>query len=129
MDSTEIELPGRHRRRVRPRVAGGTERDALWHRLVELYKGPERTHRHHPFTELAAGGEPAHVLLKRHLPPPCLMVVQTVEQHVQDRRPEARFDLGAVAGEDVQVERQDVVGDAVDYATVSLSMNLSLIHI
>jgi deazaflavin-dependent oxidoreductase (nitroreductase family) len=38
MDSTEIELPGRQRRRVRPRVAESAERDALWPRLVELYE-------------------------------------------------------------------------------------------
>lgn len=38
MDSTEVELPGRHRRRVRPRAAEPAERDALWPRLVELYK-------------------------------------------------------------------------------------------
>ncbi|MCW0213959.1 MAG: nitroreductase family deazaflavin-dependent oxidoreductase [Pseudonocardia sp.] len=38
MDSTEVELPGGERRRVRPRVAEGAERDALWPRLVEMYK-------------------------------------------------------------------------------------------
>ncbi|MEU0795056.1 nitroreductase/quinone reductase family protein [Amycolatopsis sp. NPDC005961] len=38
MDSTEVELPGGVRRRVRPRLADGTERDALWSRLVALYR-------------------------------------------------------------------------------------------
>ncbi|MCU1628800.1 MAG: deazaflavin-dependent oxidoreductase, nitroreductase family [Pseudonocardia sp.] len=38
MDSTEVELPGGEKRRVRPRVAEGEERDALWPRLVEMYK-------------------------------------------------------------------------------------------
>jgi F420H(2)-dependent quinone reductase len=38
MQSTEVELPGGVRRRVKPRVAEGTERDALWLRLVALYK-------------------------------------------------------------------------------------------
>jgi deazaflavin-dependent oxidoreductase (nitroreductase family) len=36
-DTTEVELPGGARRRVRPRVAEGAERDALWPRLVEVY--------------------------------------------------------------------------------------------
>lgn len=39
MDTTEIELPGRQRRWVRPRVAEATEREALWTRLVDLYRG------------------------------------------------------------------------------------------
>ncbi|AOS62260.1 nitroreductase/quinone reductase family protein [Actinoalloteichus hymeniacidonis] len=38
MDSTEVELPGGIRRRVRPRVAEGAERESLWARLVDLYK-------------------------------------------------------------------------------------------
>ena len=38
MDSTEVELPGRERRRVRPRVAEGDERERLWERLVAMYK-------------------------------------------------------------------------------------------
>jgi len=37
-DRTEVELPGGVRRRVRPRVAEGPERDALWPRLVEVYR-------------------------------------------------------------------------------------------
>ncbi len=39
MTSTEVELPGGVRRAVRPRVATGAERTALWPRLVALY-GP-----------------------------------------------------------------------------------------
>jgi len=42
------------------------------------------------------------------------MIVQGVEQHLQNRWTQPRFDLGAVAGEDVEVERQEVVGDAVE---------------
>lgn len=38
MDSTEVELSDRRRRRVRPRIATGAERDALWSRLVAMYK-------------------------------------------------------------------------------------------
>ncbi|HEY0812239.1 MAG TPA: nitroreductase/quinone reductase family protein [Pseudonocardia sp.] len=38
MTSTEVELPGGARRVVRPRVAKGAERAALWLRLVSLYK-------------------------------------------------------------------------------------------
>lgn len=38
MDSTEVELPGGVRRRVRPRIAEGAERDTLWPRLVAVYK-------------------------------------------------------------------------------------------
>ena len=57
MDSTEIELPGRHRRRVRPRVAESAERDVLWSRLVELYKPyadyATYTHRRIPVVILA----------------------------------------------------------------------------
>jgi F420H(2)-dependent quinone reductase len=37
-DTTEVELPGGIRRRVRPRIAEGPERDALWRRLVALYR-------------------------------------------------------------------------------------------
>ena len=38
MESTEVELPGRERRRVRPRVAEGEERERLWPRLVGIYR-------------------------------------------------------------------------------------------
>jgi F420H(2)-dependent quinone reductase len=38
MATTEVELPGGERRRVRPRVAEGDERAALWERLVAIYK-------------------------------------------------------------------------------------------
>jgi deazaflavin-dependent oxidoreductase (nitroreductase family) len=38
LDSTEVELPGGVRRRVRPRVADGAEREALWRRMVALYR-------------------------------------------------------------------------------------------
>lgn len=37
-DSTEVELPGGVRRRVHPRLAEGPERDALWPRLVALFR-------------------------------------------------------------------------------------------
>lgn len=37
MESAEVELPGGERRRVRPRVAEGDERTALWERLVAMY--------------------------------------------------------------------------------------------
>ena len=37
MDETDVELPGGVRRRVRPRVAEGSERERLWPRLVETY--------------------------------------------------------------------------------------------
>ena len=37
MDDTEVELPGRERRRVRPHIAEGEERERLWPRLVEVY--------------------------------------------------------------------------------------------
>ncbi|MEV4020546.1 nitroreductase/quinone reductase family protein [Nonomuraea angiospora] len=38
METTEVELPGGERRRVRPRLAEGEERAALWGRLVAMYK-------------------------------------------------------------------------------------------
>jgi deazaflavin-dependent oxidoreductase (nitroreductase family) len=38
MPSTEVTLPGGTRRRVRPRLARDAEREALWPRLVELYR-------------------------------------------------------------------------------------------
>ncbi|MET0133370.1 MAG: nitroreductase/quinone reductase family protein [Kibdelosporangium sp.] len=38
MATTEVELPGGERRQVRPRVAEGDERTALWARLVAIYK-------------------------------------------------------------------------------------------
>lgn len=38
MTSTEVELPGAVRRAVKPRLATGAERAALWPRLVALYK-------------------------------------------------------------------------------------------
>lgn len=38
MRTTEVELPGRRRRRVVPRVADAAERETLWPRLVELYR-------------------------------------------------------------------------------------------
>lgn len=38
MESAEVELPGGQRRRVRPRVADGDEREALWERLVAIYQ-------------------------------------------------------------------------------------------
>ena len=38
MEATEVELPGRERRRVRPRVAEGDERERLWSRLVGIYR-------------------------------------------------------------------------------------------
>lgn len=34
----EVELPGRERRRIRPRVADEQERERLWPRMVEIYK-------------------------------------------------------------------------------------------
>lgn len=37
MESTEVELPGGERRRVRPRVAAGDERTSLWERAVKTY--------------------------------------------------------------------------------------------
>jgi deazaflavin-dependent oxidoreductase (nitroreductase family) len=37
MASTEVELPGGDRRRVRPRITEGEERAALWERLVAIY--------------------------------------------------------------------------------------------
>ncbi|MBB5919114.1 deazaflavin-dependent oxidoreductase (nitroreductase family) [Actinoalloteichus hoggarensis] len=37
MSTTEVELPGGVRRRVRPRVAEGEERAALWERVIVLY--------------------------------------------------------------------------------------------
>jgi hypothetical protein len=46
MATTEVELPGGERRRVRPRLAEGDERAALWGRLVAMYKpyGPYATY-------------------------------------------------------------------------------------
>lgn len=38
MPETEVELPGGARRRVRPRVADGAERERLWARLVQIYR-------------------------------------------------------------------------------------------
>jgi deazaflavin-dependent oxidoreductase (nitroreductase family) len=38
MATTEVELPGGARRRVRPRVAGGAERERLWADLVQIYR-------------------------------------------------------------------------------------------
>ena len=38
METTEVELPGGDRRRVRPRVAEGDERAVLWERLVAVYR-------------------------------------------------------------------------------------------
>ena len=38
MDVVEVELPGGERRRTRPHVAEGPERERLWKRLVEIYK-------------------------------------------------------------------------------------------
>ena len=38
MEATDVELPGKERRRVRPRVAEGPERERLWPRLVEMYR-------------------------------------------------------------------------------------------
>lgn len=38
MANTEVELPGGERRRVRPRVAEGAERDRLWERAVAVYR-------------------------------------------------------------------------------------------
>jgi deazaflavin-dependent oxidoreductase (nitroreductase family) len=38
METTEVELPGGARRRVRPRVAEGAERERLWPLLVDIYK-------------------------------------------------------------------------------------------
>jgi F420H(2)-dependent quinone reductase len=35
--TTRVELPGGVRRTVRPRVAEGAERDALWRRMVAVY--------------------------------------------------------------------------------------------
>lgn len=39
MESTDVQLPRQSRHRVRPRVARGREREELWPRLVNLYKG------------------------------------------------------------------------------------------
>ena len=38
MESVEVELPGGARRRLRPRVAEGGERERLWQELVRIYK-------------------------------------------------------------------------------------------
>jgi deazaflavin-dependent oxidoreductase (nitroreductase family) len=38
MPATNVELPGGVRRRVRPRVADGPERERLWGRLVQAYR-------------------------------------------------------------------------------------------
>ena len=38
MATTEVELPGGVRRRVRPRVASGEERARLWARAVQIYR-------------------------------------------------------------------------------------------
>jgi F420H(2)-dependent quinone reductase len=38
MESAEVDLPGGQRRRVRPRVAAGDERAALWERMVAIYR-------------------------------------------------------------------------------------------
>lgn len=38
MDTLEVELPGGERRRVRPHVAEGAERERLWPKLVDIYK-------------------------------------------------------------------------------------------
>jgi deazaflavin-dependent oxidoreductase (nitroreductase family) len=38
MESATVELPGGQRRRVRPRVAEGDERAALWDRMVAIYQ-------------------------------------------------------------------------------------------
>jgi deazaflavin-dependent oxidoreductase (nitroreductase family) len=38
MGTTEVELPGGERRRVRPRVAEGEERERLWAKAVAVYK-------------------------------------------------------------------------------------------
>jgi deazaflavin-dependent oxidoreductase (nitroreductase family) len=38
MDATDVELPGGGKRRVRPRVAEGAERERLWPQLVGIYK-------------------------------------------------------------------------------------------
>ncbi|OLT08349.1 hypothetical protein BJF90_12735 [Pseudonocardia sp. CNS-004] len=38
MATTEVELVGGVRRRVRPRVAEGAERERLWTRLVQIYR-------------------------------------------------------------------------------------------
>jgi len=39
METAQVQLPRRPRHRVRPRVARGREREELWPRLVNLYKG------------------------------------------------------------------------------------------
>jgi F420H(2)-dependent quinone reductase len=36
-DTVEVDLPGGEHRRVRPRVAQGTERDEWWQRAVDVY--------------------------------------------------------------------------------------------
>ncbi|MCA2213885.1 nitroreductase/quinone reductase family protein [Jidongwangia harbinensis] len=38
MTTTEVELPGGERRRVRPRRAEGAERTSLWERAVAIYQ-------------------------------------------------------------------------------------------
>ena len=38
MKTTQVELPGGERRRVRPRIAEGEERAALWERLVAHFQ-------------------------------------------------------------------------------------------
>jgi deazaflavin-dependent oxidoreductase (nitroreductase family) len=62
MKSTEVELPGGVRRPVKPRVTEGAERDALWSRLVELYKPygtyAKRTDRQIPVVVLEAASDP-----------------------------------------------------------------------
>jgi len=56
MERTEVELPGGVRRPVKPRIAEGAERDALWPRLVALYQPygtyAERTDRRIPVVVL-----------------------------------------------------------------------------
>lgn len=66
MERTEVTLPGGVRRTVKPRVAEGAERDALWPRLVAVFKPygayAERTDRRIPVVvlekaDLGTGGE------------------------------------------------------------------------
>lgn len=60
MPTTEVQLPGGERRRVRPRVAEGAERAALWDRLVAVYRPyadyATRTERQIPVVVLEPAG-------------------------------------------------------------------------
>jgi deazaflavin-dependent oxidoreductase (nitroreductase family) len=68
MATTEVELPGGERRRVRPRVAGGTERAHLWERVVAIYQ---------PYATYATYTE-------REIP---VVVLEPADDHIGDQPP------------------------------------------